>query len=130
MTSDPEKIEYEPRDEPDFEEDDYRVHVYENPETVVPDIIIWTREGDERFQLWGFQGHNGLLVAVLQTIHRHPPDYDDDADCEKWSIYQDDPFPPLEDAPETPDDVIQIAHDVSDAPLADKSRGSTDGDGA
>lgn len=123
------KIEYEPHDEPDFEEDDYRVHVYPNDDTVVPDIIIWTREDDEKFRLWGYQGHNGLLVQVLQTVHRHAPDYAD-GDCEKWSIYQDDPFPPLEEAPATPQDVADIAIDVSDAPVADKSGALNDEDDA
>ena len=128
MTDD-DKIEYEPHDDPDYdvETDDttYHVHVYPNDQTIVPDVIVWTRTDDELFRLWGFQGHNGLLVLTLTTVHRHPPDYEDEP-CEKWSLYQDDPFPPLEDAPAMPGNVSEIAVEAADAPLADKTQTEAD----
>lgn len=123
---DKDKIEYTPKDDPTYKQDGYNVHVYPIDNEPVPDIIIWESNDDEKFHLWGYQGHEGLLVQVIQTEHNHPPDYPDE-DCKKWSIYRDDPFPPLEEAPSTPEDVMDIAIDISDAPVTDKS-GNLTGD--
>jgi hypothetical protein len=123
--TDESKIEYEPHDDTTFVRDDYHVHVY-NEAHGVPDLIIWRRDGDEQFRLWGFQAQTGILVHVLHTDHKHPPDYPD-GDCQKWSVYTDDPFPDMSAAPATPDAVRDIALEITDAPLADKTR--DDGDG-
>lgn len=121
------KIPYEPTADPAFVTDDgFEVYVYE-AEGVVPDVIIWRVEGDERADLWGFVGHQGLLVHTVRTIHRHPPAYAV-PNCEKWSVQSDDGFPPLADAPETPDRVREIAMRVSDAPVADKAHAQGDND--
>lgn len=114
------KIEYTPTDEPAAVEGEYVIYPYRPENGIVPDLIITTTEKDEQVRLWGYQGHNGVLVLVLHTVHYHPPDFPD-SDCQKWSVFADDEFPPLSEAPETPDKVNQLAAKYSDAPVADKS---------
>lgn len=116
------KIEYEPHADPTMERNGYLVYVYENDDSPVPDLIITRTEGDERFRLWGFQAHQGLLVLVNHTDHRHPPDYDDDVPCRKWTTFSDDGWPGLREGPGTPEDVSDIAIRVSDAPVIDRSK--------
>lgn len=120
------KIEYEPLDEPDYVTGTTKLYLYDE-DRPVPDIIITTSEPDEdeKFDLWGYQGHNGMLVLCVRTAHRHPPDYADE-ECKKWSVFSEDGFPPLEEAPPTPEEVTELAVEHSDAPVADKSRGGVD----
>lgn len=125
---DEEKIEYEPDDEPILRHRDYRVYAYENADEIVPDVIVTHREGDEHFRLWGYQGHRGIAVLCIHTDHKHPPDYPDEG-CSKWSIYGGDPFPSIAEAPPTPDEVMELVADVSDAPVIDKSRSGPAHDG-
>lgn len=115
---DDEKIEYKPHDNTDIVRDDYRVHVYPPENGIVPDVIIWIEEDDERVRLWGFQGYQAMLVYVVHTDHQHPPDYEQD--CRKWTLF-DDKWPSLQET-DLPARVSRIAADVSDAPLVDKSQ--------
>lgn len=115
-----EQIEYEPHGEPTAEVEDHEVYVYDSG-GIVPDVLITTVEGDEQFRLWGFQGEGPMLVLMIHTEHRHPPDYPDGT-CQKWTVMNDE-WPNLADAEPAPQVVRDIAIEVSDAPLLDRSHG-------
>lgn len=115
MAENHEKIEYEPEGEPYFTYDGYDVYVYAT-NGIVPDVIITKQKLNEQRKLWGFQGKGPMLVYVIHTEHNHPPDYPHDR-CKKWSIYSDDPFPQLEEIEGPPEEVMELAMKVSDAPV-------------